>query len=76
MVLDLQGKVSMKRYLDDNALRNLVSARRRKGSAFLSDKIRGCTYEEERQRVDAELANLSREEILKQFSAYTYDMKE
>ena len=65
-----------KRWVNDNSLRTIISARLRKGSAFMSDATRGCTYEEEKRRVDEMLEPMSRAELFNRFAHLTYDLKQ
>lgn len=61
-----------KRKVDDERLRSIVRARMTKGDAF-SDKT--GEYQTNQQVVANHLADLTRAEIFKRYSEYTYDLK-
>lgn len=62
----------MRRKLTEEQARDIVRARLTKGSAFL----KGATsYEEQQEKVKAELANLSIDELKQRWPNHTYDFR-
>lgn len=62
----------MKRKVSDDKLRDIVRARITKGDAFRLD---GPTYDARQEEVKAQLASMSRKEIMAQYSYATYDIQ-
>lgn len=62
----------MRRKINDAQLRELVTARRTKGAAFMHDYE---TYQRLLAEVRKELSGMSRTDILAEFPEYTYDVE-
>lgn len=61
-----------KRKVTDNQLREVVRARRTKGSAFM---LKGAEYNALQEQVKTELSGMSRAEIFARWPEYTYDLR-
>lgn len=62
----------MKRQVTDEQLRELIRARKTKGSAFM---LSHEEYEKIQRETRAELAALSRSELFARYQEYVYDVR-